>query len=88
MVTVPFPHLSGLAAAIRVALDERVPTMGVFASGRLLALYLGSGHQMHDFSTVQHHAAPRTTSDLFYKGAVANSSPTRGDFNFQNAPGR
>ena len=37
MVTVPFPHLSGLAAAIRVALDERLPTMGVFASGRLLA---------------------------------------------------
>jgi len=37
MVTVPFPHLSGLAAAVRVALDDRVPTMGVFASGRLVA---------------------------------------------------
>ena len=37
MVTVPFPHLSGLAAAVRVAIDERVPTMGVFASGRLVA---------------------------------------------------
>jgi predicted metal-dependent peptidase len=37
MVTVPFPHLSGLAAAVRVALDDSVPTMGVFASGRLVA---------------------------------------------------
>lgn len=37
MVTVPFPHLSGLAAAVRIDLDDRVPTMGVFASGRLIA---------------------------------------------------
>jgi predicted metal-dependent peptidase len=37
MVTVPLPHLAGLAAAVRVNLDWRVPTMGVFASGRLIA---------------------------------------------------
>ena len=37
MLTVPLPHLSGLAAAVRVNIDERVPTMGVFASGRLVA---------------------------------------------------
>jgi predicted metal-dependent peptidase len=37
MVTVPFPHLSGLAAAVRVSLDSSVPTMGIFASGRLVA---------------------------------------------------
>jgi predicted metal-dependent peptidase len=37
MVTVPFPHLAGLAAATRVSLDDRLPTMGVFASGRLVA---------------------------------------------------
>jgi predicted metal-dependent peptidase len=37
MVTVPLPHLAGLAAAVRVDLDDRVPTMGVFASGRLVA---------------------------------------------------
>ena len=37
MVTVPLPHLAGLAAAVRVTLDDRVPTMGVFASGRLVA---------------------------------------------------
>ena len=37
MVTVPFPHLAGLVAAARVSLDDRLPTMGVFASGRLVA---------------------------------------------------
>ncbi|MFN3351074.1 DUF2201 family putative metallopeptidase [Pseudorhodoplanes sp.] len=37
MVTVPLPHLAGLAAAVHVALDRRVPTMGIFASGRLIA---------------------------------------------------
>jgi len=37
MVTVPFPHLAGLVAAARVTLDDRIPTIGVFASGRLAA---------------------------------------------------
>jgi predicted metal-dependent peptidase len=36
LLTVPLPYLSGLAAAVRVSLDARVPTMGVFASGRLV----------------------------------------------------
>jgi predicted metal-dependent peptidase len=36
LLTAPLPHLAGLAAAVRVAIDERVPTMGVFASGRLV----------------------------------------------------
>jgi predicted metal-dependent peptidase len=37
MVTATLPHLSGLAAAVRVSLDDGVPTMGIFASGRLVA---------------------------------------------------
>jgi predicted metal-dependent peptidase len=37
LLTVSLPYLSGLASAVRVALDDRVPTMGVFASGRLVA---------------------------------------------------
>jgi predicted metal-dependent peptidase len=37
MVTVPLPHLAGLAGAVRVDIDDRVPTMGVFASGRMVA---------------------------------------------------
>jgi hypothetical protein len=36
LLTVSLPYLSGLAAAVRVTLDARVPTMGVFASGRLV----------------------------------------------------
>lgn len=41
-------------------------------SSRQLAVYFGSDHQTHDFRTVQDHRAPRTTSDLLYKGVVAN----------------
>jgi hypothetical protein len=33
MVTVPLPHLAGLATAVRINLDDRLPTMGIFASG-------------------------------------------------------
>jgi predicted metal-dependent peptidase len=36
LLTVPLPYLAGLAARVRVSLDGRVPTMGVFASGRLV----------------------------------------------------
>jgi predicted metal-dependent peptidase len=36
LLTVPLPYLSGLAAAVRVSLDDRVPTMGVFATGRVV----------------------------------------------------
>lgn len=36
LVTVPFPHFTGLVRVVRVVVDERVPTMGIFASGRLL----------------------------------------------------
>lgn len=35
MVTVPFPHLCGLVGATQVTVERRLPTMGVFASGRL-----------------------------------------------------
>jgi predicted metal-dependent peptidase len=37
LLTVPMPYLSGLAARLRFALDDRIPTMGVFASGRMIA---------------------------------------------------
>ncbi len=47
---------------------------GPGAESRLLALYFGADHQMLDFRTVQHHQAPKTRSDLLYKGAVANSA--------------
>ena len=40
----------------------------------LLAAYLGDGTQVHDFRTLQEHGAPRTTSDLVFKGAVAGTA--------------
>jgi Fe-S cluster assembly protein SufD len=43
-------------------------------SSRLLAVYFAAGQQMLDFRTVQHHKAPKTHSELLYKGAVANTA--------------
>ena len=48
--------------------------VGPGGSTRMLALYFGAGSQMHDFRTVQHHRAPKTHSDLLYKGVVANNA--------------
>lgn len=48
--------------------------VGPGGSTRLLAMYFGAGTQMHDFRTVQDHRAPKTTSDLLYKGAVGNTA--------------
>jgi Fe-S cluster assembly protein SufD len=56
----------------RVRTDSALVGQG--ADGRLLAVYFAADHQMHDFRTVQHHQAPKTRSDLLYKGAVANSA--------------
>jgi Fe-S cluster assembly protein SufD len=39
-------------------------------TSRLLACYFGDGEQVQDFRTLQDHAAPQTTSDLVFKGAV------------------
>lgn len=48
--------------------------VGPGGSTRLLAAYFAAGTQMHDFRTVQDHRAPRATSDLVFKGVVANRS--------------
>jgi Fe-S cluster assembly protein SufD len=66
-----------VAAAVALGGDyARIRTdsalTGPGAAGRLLAVYFAAGHQMLDFRTVQHHQAPKTRSDLLYKGAVAN----------------
>jgi Fe-S cluster assembly protein SufD len=44
--------------------------VGQGASTRQVALYFADGTQMHDFRTTQEHVAPKTTSDLLFKGAV------------------
>ena len=52
----------------RVRTEARVTGQG--ASTRQIALYYADDNQMHDFRTLQDHAAPRTYSDLLFKGAV------------------
>ncbi len=47
---------------------------GAGASNELRTTFLGSGDQVHDFRTRQYHVAPRTTSTLLSKGAVADRS--------------
>lgn len=56
----------------RVATDSRLQGLG--GTSRLRALYFGDGAQMHDFRTLQDHDAPKTTSDLLFKGAVEDES--------------
>jgi Fe-S cluster assembly protein SufD len=65
--------LSSFAAAFggeyaRVRTDSRLVGRG--GTSNLLAAYFGDGEQMHDFRTMQDHVAPKTTSDLLFKGAV------------------
>jgi Fe-S cluster assembly protein SufD len=47
---------------------------GPGGSTRQIALYFAAGEQMHDFRTIQDHAAPHTTSDLLFKGAVQDEA--------------
>jgi Fe-S cluster assembly protein SufD len=48
--------------------------LGAGAASELRTTFLGSGDQVHDFRTRQYHVAPRTTSTLLSKGAVADRS--------------
>lgn len=48
--------------------------VGRGATGNLAAIYFGEGDQTLDFRTFQDHAAPDTTSNLLFKGAVAGHS--------------
>lgn len=43
---------------------------GQGGESNLLAVYFGDGDQMLDFRTLQDHEAPRSVSDLLFKGAV------------------
>ncbi|MCB1002151.1 MAG: Fe-S cluster assembly protein SufD [Acidimicrobiales bacterium] len=56
----------------RVRTEARVTGQG--ASTRQIALYYADDTQMHDFRTLQDHAAPRTHSDLLFKGAVQDQA--------------
>ncbi|MGH9139116.1 MAG: SufB/SufD family protein [Acidimicrobiales bacterium] len=56
----------------RLRTDCRLAGRG--ATGKLRAVYFGEADQTLDFRTFQDHAAPDTTSDLLYKGAVGGRS--------------
>ncbi len=56
----------------RARTDAKVVGQG--ATTRQVALYFADGHQMHDFRTMQDHVAPRTNSDLLFKGAVQDTA--------------
>ncbi|HVM41369.1 MAG TPA: Fe-S cluster assembly protein SufD [Acidimicrobiia bacterium] len=43
---------------------------GEGSEAKLLAVYFADGDQMLDFRTLQDHEAPRSSSDLLFKGAV------------------
>ena len=59
-------------AYARTRVDTRLVGRG--AHGDLLALYFAERLQTLDFRTYQDHAAPDTTSNLLYKGAVGGES--------------
>jgi Fe-S cluster assembly protein SufD len=54
----------------RVRTDSAIDGKG--GTSYLTAVYFADGRRMHDFRTVQDHAAPATTSDLLFKGAVSD----------------
>ena len=56
----------------RVRTEAKV--IGRGASTRQVALYFAGGDQMHDFRTIQDHAAPHGNSDLLFKGAVQDDA--------------
>ena len=65
--------LSSVAVALggayaRLETTARATERG--AHNELLAVYFAADDQVHDFRTRQDHLAPRTTSDLLFKGAV------------------
>ena len=56
----------------RMRAEVRLEGQG--ANSQQVALYFADANQMHDFRTLQDHAAPRTHSSLLFKGAVKDTS--------------
>jgi len=62
--------LGGAYARVRTDSD----LVGQAGRSALLAAYLGTASQVHDFRTLQDHRAPHTESELLFKGAVADTA--------------
>jgi Fe-S cluster assembly protein SufD len=60
--------LGGAYARVRTDSD----LVGPGGRTALLAAYLGTGDQVHDFRTLQDHHSPHSESELLFKGAVAD----------------
>ena len=56
----------------RMRAEARLAEQG--ASAQQLAVYFAGNTQMHDFRTLQIHDAPRTHSDLLFKGSVGGTA--------------
>jgi Fe-S cluster assembly protein SufD len=56
----------------RLRAEARLDAQG--AESEMVAVYFGAGTQMLDFRTLQDHRAPRTRSDLLFKGAVEDTA--------------
>ena len=67
------PRRSRSAATTRGCAARRC-SQGEGAESDQLAVYFGDGTQMLDFRTLQDHDAPRTRSDLLFKGAVEDTA--------------
>ena len=70
-------HLRSFTVGLGGAYDRTrldVAVRGQGGSSEVRSVYLGTGDQVHDVRTLQDHAAPRSTSDLLCKGAVAGTS--------------
>ncbi len=70
-------HLRTAAVALggdyaRLRAEARLDGPG--AESEMVAVYFGDQHQMLDFRTLQDHAAPRTRSELLFKGAVEDNA--------------
>lgn len=58
----------------RVAVETNLAGEG--AEGRVTGAYATNGRQHLDYATTQEHAAPRTNSDLAFRGILADRSQT------------
>ncbi len=65
---------SAVAGGSYSRLRTEAAVAGTGGRSTLLAAYLATGEQVVDFRTHQEHAAPRTRSELLFKGAVADTA--------------
>jgi Fe-S cluster assembly protein SufD len=71
-----FRHLSVTVGGATVRLRPECDLLGPGASARPLGVYFADGGQWFDLQPYIRHIAPRTTSDVLFKGALQGRSRT------------